>query len=61
MDKAKRVRIYTIIASTIFCVNLFNVDFDNLSWVTNKRHYINMIVAALVCISILILSKKYNK
>ncbi len=61
MDKSRRVRIYIIIAFTIFFINLLNVDFDNLSWTINKKHYINMIVAALVCILILMLSKKNNK
>jgi hypothetical protein len=61
MNKERRVRIYIIIAFTIFFINLLNVDFDNLSWIANKKHYINMIVAALVCISIFMLSKKNNK
>ncbi|CAM1356834.1 conserved hypothetical protein [Tenacibaculum litoreum] len=58
MDRNRRGRIYLIIASTIFFVNVFNVDFDNLSWEANSSSYINMIVAALVWIAIFLLIKK---
>ena len=43
MDKAKRIRIYLLVAVSIFLINLFNVDFDNLKWADNKTEYINMI------------------
>ena len=61
MNRTKRARIYIIIAITIFLINLFNVDFDNLKWAVNKTHYVNMIVAVLVCTAIFILSKRNNK
>ncbi|MDX8554195.1 hypothetical protein MK851_11250 [Tenacibaculum sp. 1B UA] len=58
MDRNRRARIYLLIAFSIFLVNVFNVDFDNLSWGANRSSYINMIVAALVCIAIFLLIKK---
>lgn len=58
MNKERRVRIYLIIAFTIFFINLLNVDVANLSWVNNSKHYINMLVAALVFTTIFILNKK---
>lgn len=58
MNRTRRGRIYLILASTIFFINLFNVDFDNLSWEINKPHYINMIVAIIVWVAVFILIKK---
>ncbi|REH50437.1 hypothetical protein C7448_10449 [Tenacibaculum gallaicum] len=58
MDRNRRARIYLLIAFSIFLVNVFNVDFDNLNWGANRSSYINMIVAALVCIAIFLLIKK---
>ena len=60
MNKERRVRIYLIIAFTIFFINLLNVDFDNLAWNINSKHYINMIVATVVFAIIFILNKKKN-
>ncbi len=60
MNKERRVRIYLIIAFTIFFINLLNVDVANLSWINNSKHYINMLVAALVFTIIFILNKKNN-
>ncbi|CAM1353828.1 hypothetical protein BA195_11335 [Tenacibaculum soleae] len=60
MNKERRVRIYLIIAFTIFFINLLNVDVANLSWESNSKHYINMLVAALVFTTIFILNKKNN-
>ncbi len=58
MDRNRRARIYLLIAFSIFVVNIFNVDFSNLNWEANRSSYINMIVAALVCIAIFLLIKK---
>lgn len=58
MNRTRRARLYLIIASTIFFINLFNLDFDNLSWDVNKSYYINMIVATIVWIAIFVLIKK---
>ena len=60
MSKERRVRIYLILAFTIFFINLLNVDMDNLSWDLNSKHYINMIVATVVFAIIFILNKKNN-
>ncbi|MCT4698962.1 MULTISPECIES: FUSC family protein [Tenacibaculum] len=60
MNKERRARIYLIIAFTIFFINLLNVDFDNLSWVINSKHYVNMLIAVLVFAIIFILNKKNN-
>lgn len=60
MNKERRVRIYLIIAFTIFFINLLNVDFDNLAWNINSKHYINMLVATVVFAIIFILNKKNN-
>ena len=60
MNKERRIRIYLIIAFTIFFINLLNVDFDNLAWNINSKHYINMIVATVVFAIIFILNKKNN-
>ena len=60
MNKERRVRIYLIIAFTIFFINLLNVDFDNSAWNINSKHYINMIVATVVFAIIFILNKKKN-
>ncbi len=61
MDRNRRARIYLLIAFSIFVVNIFNVDFSNLNWEANRSSYINMIVAALVCIAIFLLIKKKQK
>ncbi len=61
MDRNRRARIYLLIAFSIFFVNVFNVDFDNLNWEANRASYINMIVAALVFIAIFLLIKKKQK
>ena len=60
MNKERRVRIYLIIAFTIFFINLLNVDFNNLAWQINSKHYINMLVATVVFAVIFILNKKNN-
>ena len=60
MNKERRIRIYLIIAFTIFFINLLNVDVANLSWKLNSKHYINMLVAAFVFATIFILNKKNN-
>ena len=60
MNKERRARIYLIIAFTIFFINILNVDFDNLSWEINSKHYINMLVASVVFAIIFILNKKNN-
>lgn len=61
MDRNRRARIYLLIAFSIFVVNIFNVDFSNLNWEANRSSYINMIVAALVCIAIFLLIKEKQK
>mgnify|MGYP005994286569 CR=1 FL=1 len=58
MNRTRRGRIYLTLVSTIFFINLFNVDFDNLSWEVNKTYYINLIVAIIVWIAIFVLIKK---
>ena len=60
MNKERRARIYLIIAFTIFFINLLNVDFNNLAWQINSKHYINMLVATVVFAVIFILNKKNN-
>ena len=60
MNKERRARIYLIIAFTIFFINLLNIDLDNLSWQTNSKYYINMLVAIVVFAIIFIINKKNN-
>ncbi len=38
------------IAGVVIVASLFKIDLDDLSWVTNKRLYINIIIATFVII-----------
>ncbi len=55
MDKRK---ILLPVAFTIFFMNLFNLDFDDLSWLVNKRYYIGMLVGVLFIIAVALFTKK---
>ncbi len=39
------------IAGVVIATSLFQVDLDDLSWITNKRQYINIIIATLIIIA----------
>lgn len=61
LNKARRFRLYLMFAAIIFLMNMFSVDFDNLSWKINKTHFINMIAAAAVFLGVFLLNKNNNK
>ena len=61
MTKARRFRLYLMFAAIIFFMNVFSLDFHNLSWEINRAHYINIIAAAAVFLGIFLLNKNNNE
>lgn len=57
-----KYKIYLIIAAAMFFISLFRLDFENLSWIHNKDHYIGMLFSLLAFVLIYITAKgKLNK
>lgn len=58
MKNISRHKVYLIIAATMFFINLFKVDFDDLSWTYNKTQYVSMLFSAIAFVLITILTRK---
>ncbi len=51
MKKFFTNRTIIVIVGIVLLVNLFQVDLDDLSWVTNRWQYINIIIATIIIIA----------